>query len=949
LVIVEWQASESIMESTDATSDHQRAEDALRLNELRIEALLELNEMADRPMQIIIDFSLEKAIELTRSKAGYLAFLNEEETLLTLHGWPKTGMDQSAVEVAPQPYRLAEMDRWAEAVRRRGPAITDHDAAHGNLSPVRYMDVPVFDGDRIVAVAGVGNKETPYDENDVRQLVLLTTGTWRLVQRKQGEDQLRAAAEALCRSEAYLAQAQRLTHTGTWVDDGRMRPVYWSEEHYRIFGLDPQRGLPSREGALERIHPDDRDNVKQAFERAVTYRVDSEAEYRLVHSDGTVRYAHSIGRPVLDSSGNLVEIVGTTVDVTERKRSAEALALTSFALNNAHDAAALLNEHGRVLYVNDEACRQSGYTRDELLAMHVWDVNPDFSPETWFDHWQTLKTRQSVTFESCHRSKDGRSFPVEISARYVEYEGAAFNVAIVRDITERKRAEEALRRSEAYLAEAQRLTHTGSWATDPSTGPLYWSEELYRIFGLDPQEGIPTRSRALERIHPEDRDKFIEAFNRGIREKIDVELDYRIVLPDATIKFVHGIGRPVYNADGDLVEIVGTTVDNTERKRAEGALRRSEAYLSEAQRLTHTGSWADNGDPVYWSEEHYRIFALDPHQGLPTREQVAERIHPDDRETVIRAFQKVRLGNTDGEAFYRIVLPDGTLKYAHGIGHPVFDADGNFVEMVGTTIDITERKRAEDERARLYQLEADLAHINRVSMMGELAASIAHEVNQPLSGVVSNGSACLRWLAGDTPNLDEAREATRRIVRDGKRAAEIIARIRALTKRTTEHREKLNLNETIREILLLVGDEAKKKSMNIGTSFAEGLFPVVGDRVQLQQVILNLVMNGMEAMNTVTDRPRELVITTRNADEGQVEVTIQDSGIGLDPDQSARIYDAFYTTKPTGMGMGLSISRSILQAHGGRLWATANDGLGTTFHFSLPKQQEEGNGEHTRV
>ena len=298
---------------------------------------------------------------------------------------------------------------------------------------------------------------------------------------------------------------------------------------------------------------------------------------------------------------------------------------------------------------------------------------------------------------------------------------------------------------------------------------------------------------------------------------------------------------------------------------------------------------------------------------------------------------------------YRIVLPDGAVKWVHGIGHPVLNANGELVEVIGTTVDITERKRAEEERARLHRLETDLAHINRVSIMGELTASIAHEVNQPLSGVVSNGSACLRWLAGDTPNIEEARETARRIVRDGKRAAEIIARIRALTKRTATPREKLDLNETIREVLALVGDEAKKKSVIIRTRFADDLSPVLGDRVQLQQVVLNLVMNGIEAMSTVTERARELVITTRNTDPDQVEVTVEDSGTGLDPDASGRIFEPFYTTKPGGMGMGLSICRSILQAHGGRLWATAKDGPGTTFHFTLPKDQEEANAEVARV
>jgi signal transduction histidine kinase len=226
-------------------------------------------------------------------------------------------------------------------------------------------------------------------------------------------------------------------------------------------------------------------------------------------------------------------------------------------------------------------------------------------------------------------------------------------------------------------------------------------------------------------------------------------------------------------------------------------------------------------------------------------------------------------------------------------------------------------------------------------MMGELTASIAHEVNQPLSGVVSNGGACLRWLAGDVPNLEEAREAARRIVRDGKRAGEVIARIRALTRRTEVSREKLHLNETIRQVLALVGDQAKRNSVVIRTQFADDLSPVSGDQVQLQQVVLNLVMNAIEAMSSVEDRARELVITTQNVDPDQAQVTVEDSGVGLDPNTMQKIFDPFYTTKPGGMGMGLSISRSILQAHGGRLWAAAKDGKGTIFYFSLPKYHKE--------
>jgi len=267
--------------------------------------------------------------------------------------------------------------------------------------------------------------------------------------------------------------------------------------------------------------------------------------------------------------------------------------------------------------------------------------------------------------------------------------------------------------------------------------------------------------------------------------------------------------------------------------------------------------------------------------------------------------------------------------------------NGKVVKWYGTSTDIEDLKRAEAEREKLRQLEADLAHINRVDMMGELAASVAHEVNQPLTGIVSNGSACLRWLAGDMPNLEEAREAARDIVRDGKRAGEVIARIRALTRRTAPPKEKLDLNEVVREVLALVNDQAKKNGVTIRTELAEDVWFVLGDRVQLQQVLLNLVMNGMEAMTSLGERERHLLISTRNIDPAQVQVSVQDSGVGLDPNATSRIFESFYTTKAGGMGMGLSISRSILHNHGGRLWATPNEAPGATFHFTLPKYQAE--------
>jgi PAS domain S-box-containing protein len=319
-------------------------------------------------------------------------------------------------------------------------------------------------------------------------------------------------------------------------------------------------------------------------------------------------------------------------------------------------------------------------------------------------------------------------------------------------------------------------------------------------------------------------------------------------------------------------------------------------------------------------------------------------VHPDDLQMVIKRWQTS--AGTGEPLEYETRLrrgADGGYRWFQTRAAPVRDKHGKMVKWCGVAIDIDDRKRAEEERERLRQMEADLAHINRVSMMGELSASIAHEVNQPLSGVVSNASACLRWLTEEAPNLEEARGTARRIVRDGKRAAEVIARMRALTKRAAATlREQLDLNETIRDVLALIRDEANIRNVIIRTQFADDLSPVSGDRVQLQQVLLNLVMNATEAMSNVSDRARELVLTTRNLDANQVQVTVEDSGTGLDPNTIDKIFDPFYTTKPEGMGMGLSISRSIVQAHGGRLWATVKDGTGTIFSFTLRTYHEEG-------
>jgi len=361
-------------------------------------------------------------------------------------------------------------------------------------------------------------------------------------------------------------------------------------------------------------------------------------------------------------------------------------------------------------------------------------------------------------------------------------------------------------------------------------------------------------------------------------------------------------------------------------------LQRSETYLAEAQQLSHTGSfgWKVATGEIVWSAESFRIFQLDPTR-TPTLELIFERIHPEDAGFVKQAIEAAAREAKNFHLEHRLLLPEGVVKYLDVVAHAERDDSGR-LEFVGAVMDITGRKRAEES---LHNAQANLARIARLTTMGELTASIAHEVNQPLAAVVTNANACLRWLDREAPDLDEARDAIRRIIRDGHRGSEVIARIRALLKKEATPKEPLDINELVRETIALT--RVYLQGASLQTDLARARTAVRADRVQLQQVLLNLMVNAMEAMKTVTDRPRILSIQTAEHEGNGVRVAIQDSGTGLDPMKREQLFEAFYTTKPQGMGMGLAISRSIIEGHGGRLWAEPNDGPGATFAFTLPK------------
>ncbi|WP_420968087.1 PAS domain-containing sensor histidine kinase [Bradyrhizobium sp. B120] len=413
--------------------------------------------------------------------------------------------------------------------------------------------------------------------------------------------------------------------------------------------------------------------------------------------------------------------------------------------------------------------------------------------------------------------------------------------------------------------------------------------------------------------------------------------EIRKIRKDGSRLWVRENAKAVRRQDDRLIVLIACE-DITERKQAENALQQSEMYLSEAQRLSHTGSfgWHVASGEVIWSEETFRIFGFDRAPSIK-HATVLRRIHPDDRTRVQRTVDSASLDGKDFEHGYRLLMPDGAIKYVHARAHAVTTPSGD-TEFIGAVTDVTARKRAE---AELHEAQTNLAHVTRVTALGELAASIAHEVNQPLAAVVANAAACLRWLNRAAPDLNEARGAVRSIISDGNRAGEVIQRVRALVNKTTGQMAPLDINEAINEVIGLVQHELQSHLVSLQLDLAPALPPVVADRVQLQQVILNLVVNGIEAMQPVTDRPRELVIRTQQDDAGQILVMVTDCGVGVATEHAERLFDAFYTTKASGMGMGLSICRSIVEAHRGRLSVSRNIGPGTTFQFTLPLRQED--------
>jgi PAS domain S-box-containing protein len=666
------------------------------------------------------------------------------------------------------------------------------------------------------------------------------------------------AEKKLRRSQESLLEAQKLSHTGSWRHDVASGTVDVSPEIYRMHDIKPDEDASNTEFFFSRFHPEDRKRVVDLFEKAETDQTEFQVDYRIVLPDRTIRHLHTIGHPVLNESGDLVEFVGTAIDVTESKRAEALRDGESRVLEMiARDAPLAKILENLVLVVEAQF---AGLLCSILLldedGLHLRHGAAPSLPEPYIKAVDGLRIGPKAG--SCGTAMYRRE-PV-----------------IVTDILQ-----------------------------DPLWEPY---REVAEPYGLRACWSTPIISHS---------GKVLGSFAMYYREPRSPSTAETHALEMAT-------------------HLTGIAI---ERKLARERLQRSEAYLAEAQRLSHTGSWAGApgpGEITYWSEECYRVLGFDPHGDVARLETFFERIHPDDRARTTEQLEGASRERTGFEFDYRIVHPGGEIRDIHTVGHPVFSPSGDLVEYVGTVIDVTERKRAAEA---LRQAQAELAHVNRATTMGELTASLAHEVNQPIAAAVTDANTCLRWLARDRPDMEEARAAAARVVKDATRAAEIINRVRLLFKKSLPEWELVDVNEVIPKTIVLLYGEAARYDISVRADLAADLPCVIGDRIQLQQVIMNLIVNSIDAMKDV-EGSRELVIRSQRTENEHVLVSVIDTGVGLPQQHASQIFNAFFTTKSHGTGLGLRISRSIVESHGGRLWAADNSPRGASFCFTLPSKAE---------
>jgi PAS domain S-box-containing protein len=768
------------------------------------------------------------------------------------------------------------------------------------------------------------------------RLSRLVPAIHRAMREAGARTELRRSEETL-REQASLLS---LTHDAIYVRDMKGVVRYWNRGAEMLYGW-PEADVVGKV-ARELLKP----VSLLPFERIEAELLRTgrwEGELVKTRKDGTQLVVASRWSLKQDDGGEPIAVLVTSNDITARKRAEEVARRSEKELRDAIETVPAMVwstlPDGAVDFINRRWEDFTGLAGEAALGWN-WEavVHPDDHARFVAEWRAALTAGQPMESELRLRAATGeyrwlfvRNVPLRDElGKIVKWYGTSF------DVHERKQAEKALRRNEAYLAEAQKLAHTGSWAWNPLREQcFYWSEEMFRIFGLDPQQGLPTSETFWPRIHPEDRESMQELVWKSALEKTEYTHEHRLVLPDGSIKQIHAIGHPVVDEAGELIEFVGTAMDVTERKRAEETLRESEKRFR---------TFVDHAGDAFFVCDLEQKTIVDVNReacdslGYSRQELIGKTPFVYHRNSYKAEMESVAERAAAGETVFDTHFhrrKDGTVFPVEVHTSLVSYAGRRFLMMVAR--DISDRLRAEEQRERLRQLEAELAHMNRVSMLGELGTSLAHELNQPITGAITSADACLRWLAREPPDVERARAATMRVKKDGTRAAEIVNRLRAFYRKgAPPQRESVNVHEVVNEMGVLLRNEANRHSVTIRTEVPAELPNILADRVQLQQIFMNLMLNAIEAMQ---DTGGELTIRSQRTEDNMLLMSISDTGVGLPTEGADQLFDPFFTTKRQGTGMGLTITRSIVDAHGGRLWASPNAGRGATFHFTLPADE----------
>ena len=690
-------------------------------------------------------------------------------------------------------------------------------------------------------------------------------------------------------------------------------------------------------GDSDVVHPDDMPRMTDAVRRAVETGSAYEVEARLRRADGAHRWFQVIGYPLVAENGGISRWYALHIDIDDRRRAEDALRTSELELRKIINAMPLAvwtsRPDGYCDFVNDRWLDYAGFTAEQAEGSG-WAtvVHPDDAGHLAASWNACLASGRPADFEARMRGADSeyrwflfRATPIlGEDGKIIKWYGTHI------DIEDRKRAERAL----AERERESRLIVDGIAGMiaifSPDAQLIDGNQQILDYFGRPLSELNNWSTNGI--THPDDLQTCIDSFMGSIATGEPYDYETRFLRHDGTWRWFQLRGLPLRNAEGRIVRWYGLLTDIDDRKRAEEKLRRSEAFLADAQRLSKTGSFLLNlgTDDVTWSAETYRIFDVDPATQVTLR-TVLSRLHPDSLPTVEQVIDKAREGDGDFDYDISLIVPDRSLKYIRVLAHSERNKDGD-QELIGAVQDVTEGRKAEEA---LNQARSELSYVTRVTSLGVLTASIAHEVNQPLAGMVANASTCLRVLSSDPPNIDVAKDTARRMIRDANRAADVIARLRELFSRKPPLVEAIDINEIAGEVIALVSSDLQGARASLTTDFAQSLPRVAGARVQLQQVIMNLLRNSMEALSAVGDRPRRILVKTE-ASSGEIRLSVEDTGVGFGPQGTDRIFDAFYTTKPDGMGIGLSVSSSIIENHNGRLWAEPNADHGVTVGFSVP-------------